>query len=66
MTLSKYEREHVDAIMGGHGDWFTAQLMRLIAKADSHHRALLRKGFPEEVELVERYLHGQIPRKATA
>jgi hypothetical protein len=66
MTLSKYDREHVPAIMAGDGSWFTAQLMRLIAKADSHQRALLRKGFPEEVELVERYLRGWIPREVEA
>lgn len=56
MTLSKFDRENIPAIMSGHGDWFTAQLLRLIAKADKQHRALLAKGFSEEVWLVENYL----------
>ena len=54
--LSDYDRNRVAGILGGDGDWFTAQLMRLTAKADQHHRYLLRLGFPEEVELVETYL----------
>lgn len=58
MTLTEYDRKNIGAIMGGHGDWFTAQLLRLIAKADLHHRALLAKGFPEEVRLVKAWQRG--------
>ena len=57
MTLSEYDRENVGTILTNpRKDWFTAQLLRLIAKADQHHRALLAKGFPEEVFLVEAHL----------
>lgn len=63
MTLSQFDRENVNAIMQDpRKDWFTAQLMRLIAKADSHHRALLAKGFPEEVALVEQYGLTSVPK----
>lgn len=61
MTLSKFDRENIPAIMGGHGDWFTAQLLRLVAKADNHHKAQLRMGFPEEVALVKAWQRGEIP-----
>ena len=57
MTLSKFDRENVDSILtDSRKDWFTAQLLRLIVKADQHHRVLLAKGFPEEVRLVENHL----------
>jgi len=36
-------------------DWFTAQLFRLIAKADVQNRERLRKGFPEEVAVYEEW-----------
>lgn len=56
MTLSAHDRENVDDILA-HEElgWFTAKLLRLIWKADEHHRELLAKGFPEEVELVREY-----------
>ena len=34
---------------------FSAQLLRLIAKADLHNRALIRKGFPNAVKVFEHY-----------
>jgi len=54
MPLSQFDRDNVEAILSGHGDWFTAQLMRLVVKADMKNRRLLTKGFPEEVALVEK------------
>lgn len=53
MPLSQFDRENVGPILQGHGDWFTAQLMRLVLKADICNRKLLARGFPEEVALVE-------------
>jgi len=32
---------------------FTTMLLKLILKADSHNRELLRKGFPNAVDTVE-------------
>lgn len=53
MPLSQFDCENVVPILRGHGDWFTAQLMRLVVKADSTNRDRLAMGFPEEVLLVE-------------
>lgn len=53
MPLSKYDRKNFEAILFGEGDWFTAQLIRLVAKADLSNRDLLRKGFPAEVSAEE-------------
>ena len=53
MPINDYDRAHIEDIVAGHGDWFTAKLIRLIAKADPHNRNLLRMGFPEEVEAYE-------------
>jgi hypothetical protein len=58
--LSEYDRQNVGRILGGEGDWFTAQLLRLIAKADGGNRALLTLGFPAEVQLVRDYQAGKI------
>ena len=56
MTLGQWDIENVERILGGHGDWFTARLLRLIARADGQNRARLASGFPQEVALVERFL----------
>lgn len=59
-----YDKDNLDRLLAGEGDWFTAQLVRLIAKADTLNRGKLRKGFPEEVEAVEQYL-GRVPTGAS-
>ena len=57
--LSDYDKAHVQDILNGQGDWFTAQLLRLCAKADAFNLERLRKGFPEEVAAYENWLlHG--------
>lgn len=48
--ISDYDRDHIGEILAGHGSWFTAELLRLIAKADFEHLAKLRLGFPDEVQ----------------
>lgn len=53
--LSDFDRKNVGHILAGHGDWFTAKLLRLIAKADFENRSKLALGFPKEVELVDAY-----------
>lgn len=53
--LSDYDRHHIDDILNGHGDWFSAQLLRLIAHADAANRELLRAGFPDHVEAYEKW-----------
>jgi len=46
---------HMDEIMDGWGDWFSADLLRLIAKADLVNREKLRQVFPEHVRVYERW-----------
>lgn len=53
--LSEFDKNNIEDILKGHGDWFTAKLLRLISKADFENRAKLRLGFSEEVLAVERY-----------
>lgn len=59
--MSAYDREHIGdliANVGGDRDWFTANLLRLIAKADTPHRERLRLAFPAEVEAFEKWQAG--------
>ena len=58
--LSQYDKENIQKILEGHGDWFTAKLMRLIANADPFNRSLLFAGFPDEVNLVHGFQTGFI------
>lgn len=51
--ISDYDRMHIGDIVAGGGDWFTAQLLRLIAKADKSNREKLRVAFPDEVAAFE-------------
>lgn len=55
--ISPYDRANISSILAGEGDWFTAKLLRLIAKADSSNKERLRLGFPEEVEAYEAYVN---------
>lgn len=55
MPLSTYDIGNIESIMAGHGDWFTARLLRLIAKADDGNRERIRLGFPDEVALFEKW-----------
>ena len=55
IMISNYDKKYIDNILSGDGDWFTARLLRLISRADHNNLELLRKGFPEEVEVVETY-----------
>lgn len=55
--LSPYDVQNIDSIMSGEGDWFTAQLLRIIGKADDFHKDRLRLGFPAEVALWEKWYY---------
>ena len=56
--MSNYDKANIGNILAGEGDWFTANLLRLISKADSYNLERLRKGFPEAVEAIEAYRKG--------
>ncbi len=53
MKISDYDATHVGEILSGHGDWFGAQLLRLIAKADQRNRESIRVAFPDYVAAYE-------------
>ena len=55
--ISEYDKNHVEEILRGEGDWFTAQLLRLIAKADTQNRAKLKICFPNEVSAYMDYIY---------
>lgn len=59
MSLSQFDKENIGDIVAGHGSWFTAQLIRLVAKADVINRARLAKAFPEEVEAYKKWYYGK-------
>jgi hypothetical protein len=56
--ISQYDEDHIKEIMDGHGDWFAAQILRLCAKADRETLEQLRAGFPDHVELFEKWRRG--------
>jgi hypothetical protein len=53
-SMTEYDKQNIDKILQGEGSWFTAHLLRLIAKADRQNRDKLRMGFPEEVAAYEK------------
>jgi hypothetical protein len=57
--MNQFDKENVESILCGKGDWFTANLFRLIAKADNNNRIKLFKAFPDEVDAVHKYLTGK-------
>ena len=57
--MSEYDITNVEIILDGHGTWFAARLLRLIAKADHINRSKLACVFSSEVALVEACLIDQ-------
>lgn len=56
--LTDFDKDRIQKILDNDYskfDYFTAHLLRLIAKADIDNRKLLRKGYPEEVIFIENY-----------
>jgi hypothetical protein len=48
--ISEHDKAHIEDIMNGYGTWFSADLLRLIAKADLKNRDKLYQVYPEHVE----------------
>jgi hypothetical protein len=61
--ISEYDRTHVGMLVAGSGNWFSAHLLRLIAKADAGNRERLRLGFPGHVAAFEAWLEGPLDRQ---
>ena len=58
---SEFDRDHVEQILGGHGDWFSAHLLRLYAKADDGNRSRLRDAFPYHAAAYDDWFTGRRP-----
>lgn len=56
--ISEHDKEHMEQILAGYGDWFSAMLLRLILKADKDNREKLRQVFPEAVAAYEEWYKG--------
>ncbi len=48
--LTEFDKRHIEDIIGGYGDWFSAELLRLIAKADMQNRLRLAQAYPDHVQ----------------
>ncbi len=59
--MSDFDRDNMEAILCGYGSWFTAHLLRLIAKADAVNREKIRAAFPEEVAAYEEWMRSEVP-----
>lgn len=57
--LSEYDIANLPNILRGDGDWFTANLLRLISMADESNLKKLFQSFPEEVDLVNHHTMGR-------
>ena len=55
--ISKFDKENVGRILAGDYDHFTALLLRLIAKSDSHNRRKLHIVYPDVVEAYENWFY---------
>lgn len=55
---SQHDIAHMGDIIAGSGDWFSADLLRLIRKADGQNRERLRQVFPEHVRAFEDWYNG--------
>lgn len=47
--LSDHDKERIGEILAGYGDWFSAELLRLINKADAINLWKLQQMYPEHV-----------------
>lgn len=54
--ISDFDKANMADILAGNGDWFTAELLRLIAKADFENKAKIRLGFPEVVQAYDAWM----------
>jgi len=57
--ISDFDKANMADILAGNGDWFTAQLLRLIAGADFENKAKLRLGFPDVVQAYDAWMESR-------
>jgi len=54
--LPEFDRLHIAEIMNGRGSNFSAQLLRLCAKADDRNLTILSQVYPEHVAAYKRWM----------
>ena len=59
MSNTDYNNNNIGPIIRGQGDWFTAHLLRLIARADTPNKEKLAQVFPKEVAAVQTFQTGK-------
>jgi hypothetical protein len=52
-AISDFDATHIGAILSGHGTWFSAEVLRLCAKADRGNLERIRRAFPDHVAAFE-------------
>ena len=55
--MSQFDRENLERILEGYGDWYGALLLRTIAMGNVIERALLFMGYPQEVQAIANIDH---------
>lgn len=63
MTMSKYDIDNISDILSGKGDWFNANLLRLIAQADEDNLQRLASAFPEAFIYYMAFKYGGVPTR---
>lgn len=53
--ISDYDRKHVDEIIAGRGDWFSAKLIRLLHVCDHDNFETIRSVYSDHVEAYEEW-----------
>ena len=54
IQINENDRTHVGQVLRS-GTWWSADLLRLIAKSDPRRRAALRRAFPSFVQAYEKW-----------
>ena len=57
--MTEYDKANISWILSGNGDWFTADLFRLIARSDTANKEKLALSFPDEVNAVHEFQTGK-------
>jgi hypothetical protein len=59
VKMSDWDCENLGLILSGHGSWFTAKLIRLVASCDKDTKKQMFKGFPDVVSAVHKFQTGK-------
>ena len=59
--MNAYDVANIEKLIHGHGDWFTARLLRLLVHADTINLRKLGAAYPDVVAWFLNYRHGGVP-----